>query len=261
MKKLTPNSISILDNSYRFLNESIMYYRKTKRDKTYWPFAVFLLIQCLELLMKYILKQEHHILIFENVDNPKNTVSIAQALERLISISNIEIDEKEKRVIRKAIIYRNQTLHYEPNYFEREIKLNYIQLFEFLHYFHKKHLNEELHNRIFKSLWTTEAELMNRFKEQFVFYNGVEVSKKIPLEIVKMQKFNGVQYGDKEYKRIPYGDEDYGMKSNTCPDCSCLKGQYHLEYCDIERCPACGGQFLSCGCSDEDSYYIHIDDD
>lgn len=40
-------------------------------------------------------------------------------------------------------------------------------------------------------------------------------------------------------------DADWKHK---CGDCGRSEGQYHAENCDIERCPKCGGQLLSCDC-------------
>lgn len=56
----------------------------------------------------------------------------------------------------------------------------------------------------------------------------------------------------KLYDPILFGDEDedwVGDEENpTCGDCGIHVGEKHLDMCDIERCPACGLQFISCDC-------------
>lgn len=34
----------------------------------------------------------------------------------------------------------------------------------------------------------------------------------------------------------------------TCHDCGCKEGEFHTPGCDMERCPFCGGQLISCNC-------------
>lgn len=34
----------------------------------------------------------------------------------------------------------------------------------------------------------------------------------------------------------------------NCPECKAAPGALHTPGCDVERCPSCGCQFISCGC-------------
>lgn len=39
-----------------------------------------------------------------------------------------------------------------------------------------------------------------------------------------------------------------GKDVYVCHDCSAVEGEYHVWGCDMERCPICLGQLISCDC-------------
>ena len=63
-----------------------------------------------------------------------------------------------------------------------------------------------------------------------------------------------VEYRGKKYRRKKAGDEGWMKPGDRCGDCGALYGFFHHPGCDIECCPVCGDQLLSCGC-DITMYY------
>ena len=62
-----------------------------------------------------------------------------------------------------------------------------------------------------------------------------------------------VKYPDgEELPSLPY-TLSYDDEDLRCHDCNVVPGAYHHPGCDMERCPRCGGQLISCGCLDEEN--------
>lgn len=52
---------------------------------------------------------------------------------------------------------------------------------------------------------------------------------------------------------VPWGRESGWSAQARCHDCGVMPSRFHHPGCDIQECPLCGGQMLSCGCRfDED---------
>lgn len=60
---------------------------------------------------------------------------------------------------------------------------------------------------------------------------------------------------------IPYGDERPPRTRPACGDCGVERGGFHHLGCDIQRCPVCRWQMMSCGCRfDEDGPSDELED-
>lgn len=239
-------SVSLRENAVSFINEAIRNARRSKSQTRYWAFAILHLIQGLELLMKHVLEQEHPLFIYENIDNPKNTIGFGLCLDRLKSIAKSDIDEREERAIRRASALRNKIVHHEyelnPDYYASA----FIELFEFIHYFHARHLPGELHDQIDSKLWRTEAELLAKFSNDWVTYRGKLLPKGLPIDIVVAQRYTALRKPESNGYSYLAREKYDGRWEEGCPDCGVNMGEYHTAFCDIESCPSCGGQLLMC---------------
>ena len=63
-----------------------------------------------------------------------------------------------------------------------------------------------------------------------------------------------LQVASQVYERVRFGQESGNRweEFDFCPECGVSHGGLHHPGCDIEECPRCGRQYLSCDCGAED---------
>jgi hypothetical protein len=76
------------------------------------------------------------------------------------------------------------------------------------------------------------------------------MAQKRPAKIDRAQTLKHYRIGGELFARIKYGDECFGWRVATtpCHDCAVTEGQFHVPGCDVEECPNCHTQLLSCEC-------------
>jgi rRNA maturation endonuclease Nob1 len=88
-----------------------------------------------------------------------------------------------------------------------------------------------------------------------ILYRGVPMIEGWPEKIIAAQEIVSLKLQGRDIPRIRYGKEqsDWNVANTPCHDCRVLVGEFHVPSCDVEECPVCGGQLISCDCEFDDA--------
>ena len=92
-------------------------------------------------------------------------------------------------------------------------------------------------------------------ERKFITYRGVQMVEGWPERIQEAQRTRGLLIEGARFARIAYGSEsvDWGSDERPCHDCRVLQGELHVSGCDVEECPRCHEQLITCDCEAEDA--------
>lgn len=264
--------LDLLENAYDYLNAALEHLvsARRSREQRHWKFALLNLTICIELLLKERLKREHPLLIYADIDRFRpitrstKTAPFSVVVERLRYALGERFEALDKGRTALAQALRNQILHYDVKLVFPDAYHDFANLLNFVVRLFESEIRgsspKTLYDIVDRQLWLEEDGLAEAFREEIVYYNAIFMAKSLKEEIVAEQSRDTLLREGLPVNRIPYGAPqewpDMGPEyaRDPCGDCSAARGQIHLHGCDIERCPVCGGQLISCGCSLEYPY-------
>ncbi len=182
MSRLT---LSLLQNAESFLAEALAKAVLADKDLGEWKFAIFNLVQCIELALKERLRREHPLLVYADVDNPKLSVSLERALSRLARIESVRLMTGDVKNIHLAATIRNSITHHEVNVSVEQVRVVYAALFGFVVEFCRRQLGIEISGSIPSDLWAEALAIdrhafeLCRRAEQQIEDEGIENSRLI----------------------------------------------------------------------------------
>lgn len=279
--------LDLLGNSYDYIYNSFDLYnianedgihdkqRADIRNKVKWKLAFVSMVQAMELLLKEGLYRIHPSLIYENIDSDKSmekTVSFQQSINRINNFNNNLIGIDRKKFLIDCSKIRNDYIHYKVSIQSEKIKAKYCMLYYTYKELHDELIKKEieLHDKSHKDI---EDKIIEYYKNWTVF-RGSEFPKTTVEDLKEEIKQNSkykyyITNKNKKLERIKLGAE-YHYRSEyenvddleICSECCAKLGEYHLVGCDMELCPVCYEQVISCGCikvNEDDELVTSID--
>lgn len=115
----------------------------------------------------------------------------------------------------------------------------------------RQHPLEEIHKVVLQKLFGEDVDDDDlpelTWQGDLIEFRGQLVASFWPAKLARAQAETTYTV---EIPRIRYGDESHDWHADKvpCHDCSAIKGEYHADACDVEECPVCHEQAISCDC-------------
>lgn len=270
--------MNLIENSYDYLMNALDLYKVADeagthlamhsniKKKSKWKLAFVSLVQSFELLLKYLLFQTNRTLIYENIDEPKidKTVSIGQAIKRIENLKILIMPEENKKFIRNCANLRNEFIHGTVVVKTEEIKTKFCKLVSLYGETHNKAVQVDLTNKLYDEYTTLIKEVI-LFASEMTIFRGCEMTKEVKKDFeIDIKNNPNYCFRDRDgniIEKIKFGDENKVLRINGlreyessvydfeyCDDCLAKQGEYHYPDCDLEICPICFQQALTCDC-------------
>lgn len=235
--------LTLIENAEDFLKQSLSQAIYSEKNPQNWKYAILYLVQSIELSLKELLRREHEILIYKNIDNPIETVSIDYAVKRLQKISKIKFNQRDLNNINIASKYRNKIVHYGFSFKEKEIKTTYAKLIGFLKSVFYTHFKKNLDIIVGDKIWQEAVqiieysnELLKRAKVRFKEEN-IKIENIILCRLCSQDAF--VIQGEINTCYVCGIEDDIGV----CDGCDCIFYYDELtpshEFDDKRYCEDC----------------------
>lgn len=125
--------ITLKENCESFIKEAVSMYSRNPSTVHRKAVSLMLLVQAVELLLKQKLANHSSLLLYENVDAPKRTVSMKSCLQRLAHLEEPPAQGKDQKALERAIELRNKIVHHEFETNEMALTADFVRLCGLLH--------------------------------------------------------------------------------------------------------------------------------
>lgn len=221
-----PIEMNLLDNSVDYARKALRDAVDASTDPRSWKYAINNLGQAVELAVKERLRREHRILVFQNIDKPKMSVSFKTAISRLANACEVTLHPSEAGLLTKVVHSRNQFMHQECSIDEANAKVIFAKSMGILRDFYIKQLEVDFVRKIDPGLWLTFVDASG-YREELL----ARVAERVQREGIPNNDLYACEHCTEVtlyYNEILHCESECG----TCLMCGHPACMYHCEKCE-----------------------------